>query len=240
MTLSGRNNWTASLTVPKYSAGNEIGYQWIEPNITGYTQTGYETNGTATVITNRTEPEKKPVSYTLTIRYRDTDGNGMAEDYTGTYQAGDLYSIDSPVIPGYMTSTPVVAGVMPSQDRVVTVIYVKEAEPEVPPTEPETPLAEPETPPTEPDVPPTEPEVPLTEPETPQANPENPQTDPENPQANPNNPETNPDNPPAEPEEPEQNNTNNPGPIVRLITLEDYETALGLGNVWINVGDAYE
>ena len=42
-----------------------------------------------------------------------------------------------------------------------------------------------------------------------------------------------------EPQEPEENPLE-PGPIINLITFEEYETALGLGNVWINVGEAFE
>ena len=61
--------------------------------------------------------------YTLTIHYVDLFGNTVAPDHTEVLYAGDGYYVESPVIEGYKTQTPLVSGTMPARDVVVTVIY---------------------------------------------------------------------------------------------------------------------
>ena len=64
--------------------------------------------------------------YHLTIHYVDLYGTTMAPDYTDTLYTGDGYHVESPVIEGYRTQTPLVAGMMPARDLVITVIYYPE------------------------------------------------------------------------------------------------------------------
>ena len=64
-------------------------------------------------------------TYDLTINYVYKNGDTAAESYTDTLKAGDKYSVDSPVIDGYVPSIKVVEGTMPTRDVVITVIYVK-------------------------------------------------------------------------------------------------------------------
>ena len=64
--------------------------------------------------------------YHLTIHYVDLFGNTMAPDYTDILYAGEDYYVESPVIEGYKTQTPLVSGTMPARDVVVTVIYYPE------------------------------------------------------------------------------------------------------------------
>ena len=53
VTLDENNNWTATAeNLPKYKDGQEIAYTWTEGAIEGYEQTGSDTVGTVTTITN--------------------------------------------------------------------------------------------------------------------------------------------------------------------------------------------
>ena len=90
-------------------------------------------------------------SYTLTIHYRYyADGTAVAPDYVGTFAAGALYNIPSPVRNGYIYRTHV-RGVMPEKDYEEWVYYYipggGEEEPEKKPEE--KPEENPKTPPRE-------------------------------------------------------------------------------------------
>ena len=77
-------------------------------------------------------------SYTLTIHYRYADGTVVEPDYVGTFAAGALYDIPSPVRNGYIYRTPV-RGVMPERNHEEWVYYYipggGEEEPEKKPEE---------------------------------------------------------------------------------------------------------
>ena len=90
-------------------------------------------------------------SYTLTIHYRYyADGTAVAQDYVGTFAAGALYNIPSPVRNGYIYRTHV-RGAMPEKDYEEWVYYYipggEEEEPEKKPEE--KPEENPKTPPRE-------------------------------------------------------------------------------------------
>lgn len=53
VTVRASENWTATVeNLPKYWNGEEIQYTWTEAPVSEYEQTGYETEGTVTTITN--------------------------------------------------------------------------------------------------------------------------------------------------------------------------------------------
>ena len=63
-------------------------------------------------------------TYTLTVIYVDLEGNEVAPRHRESgLHPGDLYSVESPVIPGYTTKDKVVEGSMPAMDKTVVVIY---------------------------------------------------------------------------------------------------------------------
>ena len=64
--------------------------------------------------------------FRLTIRYIFVSGETAAPSYDETLQAGTEFSIPSPEISGYTTVTPLVSGVMPKRDVVLTVVYLGE------------------------------------------------------------------------------------------------------------------
>ena len=65
------------------------------------------------------------IAYTLTVNYVYEDGSEAAESFTEMYYWDDSYSVDSPVIDGYLADKPTVSGVMPKSDLTVTVTYTK-------------------------------------------------------------------------------------------------------------------
>lgn len=65
------------------------------------------------------------IAYTLTVNYVYEDGSEAAESFTEMYYWDDNYSVDSPVIDGYLADKPTVSGVMPKSDLTVTVTYTK-------------------------------------------------------------------------------------------------------------------
>ena len=62
--------------------------------------------------------------YTLTIRYRYSDGRTAAPTFTNPYHEGDTYDVLSPSIPGYKPNKARVTGTMPRWNVEYTVIYV--------------------------------------------------------------------------------------------------------------------
>ena len=69
-------------------------------------------------------------SHTITIIYRDLDGQVIYETTTTTAVAGDEYRINAPAIPGYVSLQQVISGEMPSRDMQITLFYAKENETE--------------------------------------------------------------------------------------------------------------
>ena len=56
--LNAGNNWSGTVPdQPRYAAGSEIRYTWIEDSVAGYEQTSYVANWYSTVITNRHETD---------------------------------------------------------------------------------------------------------------------------------------------------------------------------------------
>ena len=98
------------------------------------------------------ETEETPVVniYRLTIHYVDAAGTAVAPDYTGEYEVGAAFSIESPAVTGYTPNYATVnsgADGMPAADVEVTVTYTANPVivPIVPPVTPTTP-ATPATP----------------------------------------------------------------------------------------------
>ncbi len=123
VTLSSSNGWSAE--VPNMPGG--IAYTWIEPNVIGYEQTGINTDGVNTVITNTrvATPTETPQQYTLTIHYVNVlTGQPVTDDYVGTLRDGQPYDVVSPLINGMDTNTLRVSGVMGGHDEEVTVLYM--------------------------------------------------------------------------------------------------------------------
>ncbi len=109
-----------------YVAVLEKGSSYYEktPEIAGFTASRSEVSGTlnSNTVVNI---YYTPITYTLTIRYRYTNGNQAAPYYRARYAAGDAYSVTSPTVSGYRTNTPVVSGVMPAGDRTIDVYYTR-------------------------------------------------------------------------------------------------------------------
>ena len=139
--LTAKDNWTLTVTVPRYRDGREISYKWQEVTVSGY-RTTTTTKGSVTTITNTKTSGGgggggTPKTYTLTIKYVYEDGTVAAKTYTATYQKGKTYSVTSPVLDGYTASEKVVKGTMPGNDLTVTVTYTRSS---VPTPDPDTPL----------------------------------------------------------------------------------------------------
>ena len=134
VTLNRTNNWQETVSdLPALDQdGKEIAYTWIESHINGYRLTRTDTDAAArsTTFTNTriVTPGPGPgpeEDYTLTVYYIYEDGTTAAETVVETHNEGDNYNVPSPAIPGYTPSIPVVNGVMPAHDVVVTVIYTR-------------------------------------------------------------------------------------------------------------------
>ena len=94
------------------------------PEIAGFTASRSEVSGklNSNTVVNI---YYTAITYSLTIRYRYTNGNQAAPYYRSRYAAGDAYSVTSPTVSGYRTNTPVVSGVMPAGDRTIDVYYTR-------------------------------------------------------------------------------------------------------------------
>ena len=69
------------------------------------------------------------IAYTLTINYKDTDGNTIATTYQQQYGYGDSYSVNSPSVNLYSLvddTQAVISGTMPAEDVTVDVIYLRD------------------------------------------------------------------------------------------------------------------
>ena len=122
VTLTASNGWSAEVA----DMPGGVTYTWIEPNVNGYRQTGINSDGVNTVITNTriTQPSQDPQPYTLTIHYLDMlTGLPVAEDYVAILREGQPYDVISPLIPGMNTNRLRVNGTMPGRDEEITVLY---------------------------------------------------------------------------------------------------------------------
>lgn len=122
VTLSANNGWSAEVR----NMPGGVDYTWIEPNVTGYTQTGINSDGINTVITNtRVSDTDRRQPHNLTIHYVDIQaGEPVADDYVITLREGQTYDVISPLIPGMETNMLRVSGTMPGRDEEITVLYV--------------------------------------------------------------------------------------------------------------------
>lgn len=96
-------------------------------------------------------PEPTPTpTYTLTINYvYDDNGSTAYQQFTGTFNSGDTYSVKSPTIDGYSPSVATVEGKIADKNLEITVRYMKKATPTPTPTPVPTPTPTPTaTPPT--------------------------------------------------------------------------------------------
>ena len=122
-------DWWAIVRVANETAdGVQISYRWDEGDVDGYKQIAYDSDGISTTITNEKMAVVPEGIFTLTVNYVYLDGSEAAESVVEIHAAGEDYNVVSPVIEGYIASMPVVFGVMPSRDVIVTVIYVKPGE----------------------------------------------------------------------------------------------------------------
>ena len=142
--------------------------------------------------------------YTLTIHYVYENGETAAGDYFAEQPAGVTFAVDSPVITGYTASQTVVTGTQPAGNIEITVVYKAEDPADIPVLIPT------RTPTPGPEPTPVPTVVPHDEPE--------PQKDVPEPRH-------------AEPDE------EHPVVVAEpniLVDIDDLETALGLGEVFIN------
>ncbi|MBO6060672.1 MAG: MucBP domain-containing protein, partial [Clostridia bacterium] len=65
----------------------------------------------------------------LTVNYVYAGGGAAAPSYTGTFEEGAAYSVESPVREGYTPDIAVVEGIMGEEDITVTVIYTADPQP---------------------------------------------------------------------------------------------------------------
>ena len=96
-----------------------------DPTRTGYTFAGWDkafNNITANTVVTATYTVN---SYTLTINYKYADGTTAAPAYTGSYNYGAAYSVNSPYIAGYNAVPAVVEGTMGASDVTVNVTYTE-------------------------------------------------------------------------------------------------------------------
>ena len=124
--LTADNNWSATVTkLPKFADGKEIKYTWTEEAVAGYSLAGSKTEGQVTTLTNKVNGGGGGTpTYTVTVKYEYEDGTPAAPNTVITRKPGQNYSIDSPVIPGYTPSIPVVEGTVPNHNVTIVVVYV--------------------------------------------------------------------------------------------------------------------
>ena len=142
--------------------------------------------------------------YTLTIHYVYDNGETAAGDYFAEQPAGVTFAVDSPVITGYTASQTVVTGTQPAGNIEITVVYKADDNADIPVLIPT------RTPTPGPEPTPVPTVVPHDEPE--------PQKDVPEPRH-------------AEPDEEHPVVVSEPN---ILVDIDDLETALGLGEVFIN------
>ncbi len=112
----------------QYYASYESGsyYSVTSPTVSGYTAdtsvvSGYISGNTTKTVTYT----KDPVYYTLTINYKDTNGNTIATRYQATYESGSYYNVSSPSINGYTPDYASISGYI-GGNITKTVIYTRD------------------------------------------------------------------------------------------------------------------
>ena len=123
VTLTSRNGWSAE--VPNMPGGTT--YTWLEPSVSGYVQSGINSDGVNTVITNTrvAGSGQEPQQYTLTIHYVDVlTGRPVTDDYVMALREGQTYNVVSPLINGMDTNMLRVSGVMEGHDEEISVLYM--------------------------------------------------------------------------------------------------------------------
>ena len=74
VTLSENNQWTATVTVPKYNNGQEITYTWTEGDMPeGYELLSTKVAGLITTITNKYTPEPETIDITVKKVWNDAN-----------------------------------------------------------------------------------------------------------------------------------------------------------------------
>lgn len=82
VTLNEANGWSATIdNLPAEDNGQPITYTWQEEEVLGYTQTGYNVNGTETTITNTAWKPNIPV--TVITEYDTPLGIGVEINHVG-------------------------------------------------------------------------------------------------------------------------------------------------------------
>lgn len=122
-TLNAENNWSLTVdNLPLNENGSPIHYVWYEQSVgNGYYAVSSVTSGNTTTLVNSN-------LYKLTIHYRFNDGSEAHADYTDKLFAGEVFTVDSPLVTGYVANPPVAVGVMPAHDFEVVVVYATEGE----------------------------------------------------------------------------------------------------------------
>ncbi|MBR1606093.1 MAG: Cna B-type domain-containing protein, partial [Clostridia bacterium] len=130
VTLTANNGWSAEVA----NMPGGVDYTWIEPNVAGYVQSGVNSDGINTVITNTRVAQNNDLQqHTLTIHYVDIlTGQPVAGDYTATLREGQTYDVISPLVTGMDTNQLRVSGTMPGRDEEITVLYMAGGTPGVP------------------------------------------------------------------------------------------------------------
>ena len=86
----------------------------------------------AAVVVQKSDPDPvvpQAKEYNLTVNYVYSDGSKVTEPYSGKFQQGDSFRVESPVLNGYTASANVISGVMGTKDLTYTVTYTKNTTP---------------------------------------------------------------------------------------------------------------
>ena len=124
-TLNAAGGWRSTVNVPKKSNGQDITYSWLQSAPSGYELVSSVTANTTTTNTYRLIPKTEPTDtdQTVTINYRDTEGNELRPTETRTYKTGDTYTVDAPAIEGYKAVSKPVSGVVGNRNVGYIVTY---------------------------------------------------------------------------------------------------------------------
>lgn len=122
-TLSDENNWSLTVdNLPMNNNGRPINYVWFERSVgSGYYAVSSVTTGGSTTLVNSN-------LYRLTIHYRYNNGSEAHADYTDRLFAGEIFTVDSPLIAGFTANPLTVVGVMPDHNFEIIVVYAGESE----------------------------------------------------------------------------------------------------------------
>ncbi|MBQ6520391.1 MAG: Cna B-type domain-containing protein [Anaerolineaceae bacterium] len=244
VTLSDENDWTAEVSgLPVYEAGTKIEYSWQEPAVNGYTRTSLVTEGNVTTITNKAN---ETPTVTVTVTETATPTAVTPTEVTPT-----------PVTPTPVTPTsPAPTDPAPSEPERPEPSDPGEPEPTVTPYRPyyPGPVRTPAAPTSEPTAEPTKPvreritptPAPTEGPEITEVVPTDVPTTVPTPEPRTVKPVEKSGDGPEGPLSPEEMTK-----IIRdlekkykivlpTIFIDDFGTPLGLGNVFINVGDCLE